>query len=128
MTSRNEVIVFGNDVITKNNGNNKEMQTSAKPKKLYINRKVLMRAIQNCTFYEFEPLCKNLWTFLSNFGIFYDAQSPNMIISRNPRSRYRFFLFFLILHLILGKFTKFIVGKLSTSEITRQKPHGGGGV
>ena len=37
-----------NDIITKKNG---KMRTSAKPNELYIIRKVLMRAIQNCTFY-----------------------------------------------------------------------------
>ena len=34
-------------------------------------------------------------------------------------------LFFLILHLILGKTAKFLVEKLSTSEVISQKPHGG---
>ena len=34
--------------------------------------------------------------------------------------------FFLILHLILGKVTKFLVKKLSTSEVISQKPQGGG--
>ena len=34
-------------------------------------------------------------------------------------------IFFLILHLILGKATKFLVEKLSTSEIFSQKPRGG---
>ena len=34
---------------------------------------------------------------------------------------------FLILHLILGKAATFLVEKLSTSEVIRQKPHGGGG-
>ena len=29
--------------------------------------------------------------------------------------------------LILGKVTKFLVEKLSTSEVISQKPHGGGG-
>ena len=36
-------------------------------------------------------------------------------------------LLFLILHLILGKVAKFVVEKLSTSEVISQKPHGGGG-
>ena len=36
-----------NNVITKNNG---KIPTSPKPNKLYIIRKVLMRAIQGCTF------------------------------------------------------------------------------
>ena len=35
------------------------------------------------------------------------------------------FYFVLILHLILGKVTKFLVGKLSISEVNSQKRHGG---
>ena len=35
-------------------------------------------------------------------------------------------IFFLILHLILGIVTKFLVEKLSTSDVIRQKPHRGG--
>ena len=37
------------------------------------------------------------------------------------------FLFVSILHLILGKVTKFLMGKLSTSEVISRKPHGGEG-
>ena len=37
------------------------------------------------------------------------------------------FYFVLILHLILGKVTKFLVKKLSTKEVISQKPLGGGG-
>ena len=33
--------------------------------------------------------------------------------------------FFLILHLTLGKATKYLVEKLSASEVISQKPHGG---
>ena len=33
--------------------------------------------------------------------------------------------FVLIPHLILGKVAKFLVGKLSTSDVISQKPHGG---
>ena len=36
----------------------------------------------------------------------------------------KLFYFVLILHLILGKVTKFLVEKLSTSEVISQKPHG----
>ena len=36
-------------------------------------------------------------------------------------------LFVLILHLILGKVTKSLVEKLSTSEVISKEPHGGGG-
>ena len=35
--------------------------------------------------------------------------------------------FFLILHLILGKVSKLLVEKTSTSEVVSQKPLGGGG-
>ena len=35
--------------------------------------------------------------------------------------------FVLFLHLILGKVTKFLAEKLSTSEVISQKFHGGGG-
>ena len=63
---------------------------------------------------------------MSNFGIFYDARSPNMAMSRDPRSKFRKNIyFFLNLHLILGKVTKFLVEKLSTSEVISQKPHWG---
>ena len=68
------------------------MQTSAKPNKLYIIRKVLMRAIQKCTCHVTQE---------ANF----------------EKKNY----FFLILHLILEKVTKFLIEKLSTSEVISQK-------
>ena len=39
----------------------------------------------------------------------------------------KFFYFVLILQLVLGKVIKFLVEKLSTSEVISQKPHGGWG-
>ena len=39
----------------------------------------------------------------------------------------KIFYFVPILHLISGKVTKFLVEKLSTSEVISRKPHGGGG-
>ena len=79
-----------NYVITKNNG---KIRTSAKPNKLYIIRKILMRAIQNVLFIEFEPLCQNVWAILSNFRFFYDARLPNMVMSLDPRSKFwKFFI------------------------------------
>ena len=62
---------------------------------------------------------------MSNFSNFYNARSPNMAMARDPRSKFRKTLIFLILHLILGKAAKFLAGKLSTSEVISQKPHGG---
>ena len=49
---------------------------------------------KNVLFIEFESLCQKLWTFLSNFGIFYDARSPNMAMSRDPRSKFQKEFFF----------------------------------
>ena len=47
-------------------------------------------------------------------------------MSRDPRGKFRKKIYFLlILHLILGEVTKFLVEKLSTSEVISQKPHGG---
>ena len=61
------------------------------------------------------------WHFLrcplSKYG---HVTSPKKQISKK-------FYFFLILHLILGKAAKFLVEKLSTSEVISQKPHRGGG-
>ena len=46
--TRNDVIMMS---LPKTMEKQWEMRTSAKPKKLYINQKVLMRAIQKCTSY-----------------------------------------------------------------------------
>ena len=62
---------------------------------------------------------------LSSFGSFYNALSPNMIMSLDQDTNFKIFYFVLILHLILGKVTKFLVEKLSTSEAINRKPHGG---
>ena len=59
-----------------------------------------------------------LWFPLTKYG---HVTWPKKEISK-------MFYFVLILHLILGKFTKFLVEKLSTSEDISQKSHRGGGV
>ena len=59
------------------------------------------------------------------FWHFDDAHSPNMAMSRGQEANFEKNLFFLILHLILGKVTKHLVEKLSISEVISQKPHGG---
>ena len=60
---------------------------------------------------------------MSNFGIFYDAPSPNMALSRDSRSKFRKNLFFLNAFNI-GKSCQISREKLSTSEVISQKPHG----
>ena len=73
----------------------------------------------------------NLSHYVKSYGhlcqilaFFYDARSQNMAMSRDPRRKFQKKLFFLILNLILGKVTKFLVEKLSTSEVISQEPHG----
>ena len=84
-----------NDVImTSLPKNNRKMRTSAKPDKLHIIRKVLMRAIQNVLFIKFETLCQKLLAFMSIFGIFYDARSPIMAMSRTQEANFEKKLFF----------------------------------
>ena len=65
--TRNDVIMTSLPNAMEKNG---KVGTSAKPNKLYIIRKLLMRPIQKCTFIKFEPLCQKMRAFLSNFGIF----------------------------------------------------------
>ena len=117
-----------NDVIINNNGKQWEMRTSVKPNKFYINRKVLMRAIQKCTSYwiwatisKVVGIFVKFWHFLRCPLTKYDH------ITWPKKQIWKIFCFVLILHLILGKVTKFQVGKLSTSEVISQKPDRGGG-
>ena len=53
---------------------------------------------------------KSCGHFCQILAFFYDARSANMVISRDPRSKFpKICYFVLILHLILGKVTKFLV-------------------
>ena len=56
-----------NDVITKNDGKQWENATFPEPNKICIVWKVLMRDVQKCNVFEFEPLCQKLWVFMSSF-------------------------------------------------------------
>ena len=70
---------------------------------------------------------KSYGHFLSNFGIFkmLSHQIWSCHVTQDATSE--FFYFFVILQLTLGKVTKFLVEKLSLSEVFSQKPHKGGG-
>ena len=59
----------------------------------------------------------------SNFGSFYHAHLPSMVMSHDPRCKFDFFYFVLIRHLILAKVTKFLVENLSTLKIVGKKLH-----
>ena len=74
-----------NDVITK---------TMAKfgPPRNQTNYISFNRVIENVLFIEFGPLCQKVWTFMSNFGLFYHASSLNMVMSRDPSFRFGKFL------------------------------------
>ena len=65
---------------------------------------------------------------MSNFSIFYDARSPNMAMSRDPKIKFRKKnYFFLILHLIFGKVTKFLVKSSLLQKLSGKNLTGGGG-
>ena len=67
-----------------------------------------------------------LWAFMSTFGNFYDARSPNMAMSRDPRSKFRKKLFFPNSAFNIRKSYKISNGKaLCTSEVISQKPNEG---
>ena len=98
------------------------MRISEKPNKFYIIRKVLMRAIQKCSFIEFGLLCEKLWSFfLSNFG-------SHQIWSCHETQNASFenFLFCLILHLISEKVTKFLVKSSQLQKLPAKNLSGGG--
>ena len=65
--------------------------------------------------------------FLSNFGIFYDALSPNMVMSRDPRSKFQNSFIFSNSAFNIRKGTKFLGVKLSASEVISQNATGEGG-
>ena len=103
------------------------MRTSAKPNKLYIIRKALMRAIQKMYF------VLNLSHYVKSYGhlcqILTFLTMPALQIwpcHVTQEANFEKIYLFLILHLILDKAAKFLVEKLSTSEVISQKPHGGG--
>ena len=58
-------------------------------------------------------------------AFFYDARSPNMVISLDPKSKFRNFLFCPNSAFNIRESHKIFSGKLSTSEVISQKPHGG---
>ena len=58
------------------------------------------------------------------FWQFLRSLLPNMAMSRDSRNKFRKNYFFLILHLILAKVTKFLVEKPSALEVFSQIPQG----
>ena len=75
-----------NDVITKKMA---KFGFPRKPKKLYIIRKVFMKAIQKCTLYWIWIIVSKVMGIVVQFWLSYDARSPNMVMSRTPKCRFR---------------------------------------
>ena len=100
-----------------------KIRTSATPDKLYIIRKDNKSYSKMCCLLNLSRCVKSYGHFCQILA-FYDAHSLNMVMSRGPRCSFqKFFYFVLILYLIFEKVTKFLVEKLSTSEVISQKPH-----
>ena len=85
--TRNDVIMMSLSKTMKDNG--KEW-TSSEPNKVYIVRKVLMRAIQNVISIELSHCVKRC----GHLCQIYQNHSPNMVMSRDPGFTFRKFLFF----------------------------------
>ena len=96
----------------------KQWQNSDSVKQiLYIILKVLIRAVKVCLLLNFSQ-CVKSYRHFSNFGSF--TMSAQQIRSCHVAQDaiLKIFHFVLILHLILGKVTKFLVEKLSTSKLS----------
>ena len=115
-----ESLTITNDVITK---------TMAKfgPNKLYIIRKVLMRAIQNVLFIEFIPLCQKLWAFLSNFGLFRMSAHQISSCQVTQKANFENVLFYPNSTFNIRKSHKIFSGKALYFRSYQAKPHGGRG-
>ena len=100
------------------------MRTSAKPNKLYIIRKVLMRAIQKCNLYWiWATMSKVMGIFVKFWHFFLQCPLTNYGHVTWPKKQIsKKFYLVIILHLISGKVTKFLVENLSTWEVIGQKP------
>ena len=102
--------VIRNDVMTKNNG---KIRTSAKPSKLYLVRKVLIRAIQKCTFllnlnHDLTMTTHQIW--------------PSHVIQA---ANFEKFLFWSDFTLNFGKITKCVENKLKNKKVTGKKQKSG---
>ena len=101
------------------------MRTSSKLNKLYINRKVLMRAIQKLLFFNLSHYVKSYGHLSQILAFFMMPALQIWPCHVTQEANFEKNYFFLILHLILRKAAKYLVEKLSTSEVISQKPHGG---
>ena len=80
-------------------------------------------------FIEFEPLCQKLSDFLSNFGLFYYAHSPNMVMPRDPSWKFENFKCCPNSTFNIRKSHKIPMEKFSkkVQKVISQKRHGGRG-
>ena len=79
-----------------------------------------------CFFGEFEPLCQKLWAFCQILVPFTMPAHQIWSCQVTQDANFKIFYFFLILHSILGKVTKFPVENLSTSKVITKEAHGEG--
>ena len=89
-----------NDIISKNN---RKVRTSAKPNKLYIVRKVLMRAIQKSTFYWIWATMSKVMGIYVKFWHFLWWPLPKYGLTWPKKQISKKLYFFLILHNISGR-------------------------
>ena len=59
---------------------------------------------------------------MSNFGLFYHAHSPNIVMPLDPRCKYRIFKVYLHFTFNIRKVTNFLVETFSALEVISQQP------
>ena len=93
-------------------------------KNMYTIRKVLIRTIQKCAL-NLSHCVKSYGHFCQILALFTMPAHQIWSCHVTQDANFEIFYYLLILHLILRKVTKFLVEKLSTSEVISKKPHGG---
>ena len=83
--TRNDVIMMSLPKTMEDNG---KMRTSAEPNKIYIVGKVLMSAIKNVFFIEFEPLYQKLWAFFNFAKTIHQIWSCHVTLALNSENFY----------------------------------------
>ena len=90
--TRNNVIMTSLPKTMENNG---EMRISAKQKQIIYHSKGIAESYPKMYFLlNLSCYVKRYGYFCQILALFYDAPSPNMVMSRDPRSNFEIFVFF----------------------------------
>ena len=103
--------------------NNGKILTSAKPNKICHSKDIDDSYPKMCFLLNLSHCVKSYGHFCKTGALFTMPAYQIWSCQVTRDANFEIFYFILILHLILGKVTKFPVEQLSTSEVISQKPH-----